>query len=164
MSTIDAAISRFRELHRKRKSDSLSPSEQIAYAELREEFARAMLLGQRLTLQAGQTARQSLRVAHAMKVSFRVPAKMEEKTVTIDLGMNGFAALGSGSIPVGTVCDFALGSSQSLRGTARVVGSTRHGRMGGAHRISFAIQTMSDAEREQLEMVVLDAVLATLQR
>jgi hypothetical protein len=36
--------------------------------------------------------------------------------------------------------------------------------MGGAHRISFAIQTMSDAEREQLEMVVLDAVLATLQR
>jgi hypothetical protein len=160
MSTIEAAISRFRELHRKRKSDSLTASEQTAYAELREEFARAVLLAQRLTMQSGQTARQSLRVAHAMKVSFRAPARAEEKTVTIDLGMNGFAALAGGSIAVGTLCDFAMGPNQGLRGTARVAGDARHG-TGALHRISFAIQTMADADRDQLETIVIDAVLAS---
>jgi hypothetical protein len=83
-----------------------------------------------------------------------------ESTITLDVGTGGFAAA-VGPLAVGVVCEFELGiSPEPLRGRARVVASVREA--SGAYRTSVAIETLTDGDRQRLEVYVIDAVLQTL--
>jgi hypothetical protein len=157
--SIREAIARFRQLHERRRGGSLPPEELASYGRLRDEFYTTLMLTQRLALQPGQEARQSVRVATAKKVQLVVAGKTQD-AMTSDVGASGFAAFVGDNLPVETWCDFTLHvSGHALRGLARVVACSRHGG-GTMHRASFVLEAMGEDDRARLEIAVLDAALA----
>ena len=159
---IKEAIARLRQLHEKHKQGSLSLDEEVAYRALCDDFYNALVGAQRLGLQAGQKARQTVRVAAAKKIEL-VLAEGSVKTMTYDVGIGGFAALVPTDLPVGSPCDFVLtAGGHPLCGHARVVKCFRHGSGGVTHRASFALEAMSDADRAKLEVSGIDAALLVL--
>lgn len=162
MSLVEA-IARFRELHLKHKGKLLSLEESARYLALRDDFERALVSAQRLAVRPGQAVRQAVRVATAMKLVFKAGAH-EHKTVTLDVGPRGFAALLGAATTVGASVEFALGGAEPVRGRARVVACDRYGSGGVSFRASFAIESITDADRARLEDAVIDAALAALTR
>ena len=159
---IKDAIARLRQLHQKHKQGSLSLDEEVDYRALCADFCSALVGAQRLGLQAGQKARQTLRVASAKKIELAF-ADNRVSTMTHDVGLGGFAALVPNDRPVGSPCDFVLtAGGHPLRGRARVVACMRHGSGGVSHRASFALEAMSDDDRAKLEIAVIDAALFAL--
>ena len=159
---IKDAIARLRQLHQKHKQGSLSPDEEVDYRALCADFCSALVGAQRLGLQAGQKARQTVRVAAAKQIEIAF-ADNRVKTMTYDVGLGGFAALVPNDIVVGTLCDFVLtAGGHPLSGRARVVACMRHGSGGVTHRASFALETMSAGDRAKLEVSVIDAALFAL--
>lgn len=159
---MDDAFTRFRDLHERKKRRMLAANEMPDYERAREELARVVLQVQRLSLQPGQTARQSMRVAHANKVRVSTTTRVFD-SMTLDLSETGFAALLDGPLSVGTVTDaeLAIKGSAPVRASARVVACMRHG--GAAlFRVSFAITRISPEERERLSDAIVDAALARL--
>jgi hypothetical protein len=161
---IKDVIARLRELHEKSKCGSLTSDDVTAYSALRDDFYGGLVRAQRLGLQSGQKARQTVRVASAKQIQLTV-ADSRQDTMTCDLGVAGFAALVNTDLPVGTPCDFVLSAGGNrLRGQARVVACMRHGSGGLTHRASFVLEAMSEEDRARLETSVLDAALALLTR
>jgi hypothetical protein len=114
-----------------------------------------------LTLRAGQSPRQALRVNRSERLVLMIGPR-REGTLTVDLGVGGFAAL-VGPLAARIVCDFELGSPPDvLRGRARVVASMSQ--PDGSCRTSFTIETMSNDDRKRLEVFVVDAALAAQPR
>ena len=102
---IREALARFYDLHEKYKAGTLASAEAVAIDESeREAFTQAFVLAQQLALRPGQSARQSLRVARAERLALHIGAR-HETTVTLDIGVGGFAAL-VGPLAVRIVCDF----------------------------------------------------------
>lgn len=156
--SLRAAILRFRELHDRYKAGALaSPDDLKRYESDREDFMRAVVQAQQLTLRAGQSPRQTLRVTRGERLVLTIGVR-REGTITLDLGVAGFAAL-VGPLAARIVCDFELGSPPDvMRGRARVVASQRL--PDGSVRTSFVIESMSDADKKRLEIAVVDAALA----
>lgn len=157
-----AFINRFRELHEKAKAGSLAPNLRGEYEQLRRELGRIMIVAQQMN-RGGQTLRANLRIAQLIKVELDLGGPVPEKTSTMDLASGGFAAVLPASQPVGKLVGFLLqvpgftaGTPQPLRGTAKVA-STRV--QGSLHRVSFAFETLSAADQEHLDMVIIDFVL-----
>src|SRR5437870_2360012 len=123
--SVRSAIQRFRELHDEFKRGAFTTPEARSYYDAqREEFVRALVQAQRLTLRPGQSPRQALRITRAMRLVLQIGAR-REGTLTVDIGTAGFAAI-VGPLAVRLTCDFELGSAPELvRGRARVVASTR---------------------------------------
>jgi hypothetical protein len=157
---IREALARFYDMHQRYKTGTLgSPEAVAAYEAEREAFTRAFVGAQQLALRAGQSARQSLRVARAERLVLAIGAR-RETTVTADVGVGGFSAL-VGPLAVRIVCDFELGSPPDVvRGRARVVASAAQ--PGGGSRTSFAIDAMAEDDKRRLEIAVIDAALISL--
>jgi hypothetical protein len=160
--SIRAAILRFRDLHEAFKAGKLASKDDLArYESERDEFMRALLSAQQLTLRAGQSPRQALRVNRAERLVLMIGPR-REGTLTVDLGVGGFAAQ-VGPLAARIVCDFELGTPPDvLRGRARVVASM--GQPDGSCRTSFTIESMSNDDRKRLEVFVVDAALAAQPR
>ena len=161
MSTL-AFISRFRQLHDKAKSGALAPQDRGEYEQSRRELGRLLLVAQQMS-HTGKTLRGALRIAQLIKVEIDLGGSAPERTSTMDLASGGFAALMSSSQPVGRNVAFTLhlpalsgGGTTSVKGTGKVA-STRP--QGGLHRVSFTFETMTPADRELLDMSIIDYVL-----
>lgn len=156
-------IGRFRDLHEKAKAGSLPPALRGEYEQSRRELGRLMLVAQQMS-HGGQTLRAALRIAQLIKVELELGGAggAPEKTSTMDLASGGFAVLLPGSQPTGKVVTFTLhvpafpSGTQPLTGRAKVVSSRLQG---GLHRVSFAFDSVAPADREHLDMVIIDFVL-----
>ena len=144
------AIQRFRELHEEYKSGAFkSPAALTFYESERDDFVRAVLQAQQLTLRPGQAVRQALRVNGAVNVELVIGARRENAT-TIDVGSAGFAATVASPLAVAIRCDFELHVlAGPVRGRARVVACVRDA--SSVYRTSFAIENMGDDDRKRLE-------------
>lgn len=161
MSTF-AFIKRFRELHEKAKKGALADADRMEYQIARTELGRLLLVAQQMN-HGGQTLRSALRVAQLVKVELDLGGAAPDKTSTIDLAGGGFAAILPGGQPVGRVVRFKLhlpgfgGAPRPIEGTGRVASSRPQS---GGFRVSFSFQELAPADREHLEMVIIDSVLS----
>ncbi|MDB4933672.1 MAG: type pilus assembly PilZ [Labilithrix sp.] len=161
MSTL-AFITRFRELHEKAKGGTLSPQLRPEYEQARRELGRLLLIAQQMS-HNGKTLRSALRIAQLVKVEIDLGGPSPERTSTMDLASGGFAALLPASQPTGRVVGFTLhvpalsgGGTQPIKGKGKVASSRQQGTL---HRVSFSFEGMAAADREVLEMAIIDYVL-----
>lgn len=157
-----AFITRFRELHEKAKSGSLPAHDRGEYEQSRRELGRLLLVAQQMS-HGGQTLRSALRIAQLIKAELELGGSAPERTSTMDLAGGGFAALLPAGQPVGRVVGFTLhvpsfagSGTQPIKGKAKVASSRAQGSL---HRVSFAFESMPPADREVLEMAIIDYVL-----
>ena len=158
--TIREAIVRFRELHQEFKAGAFkSPDARKFYESERDDFFAALVTAQQLGLRPGQSPRQSLRLTREERLVV-ILGPRREGTLTLDLGIGGFAAL-VGPLAAHITCDFELGAPPDvLRGKARVVASVKQ--PDGSVRTSFQILSMPPEDKQKLETLVVDAVLESL--
>ena len=155
-------IERFRDLHERRRKGVLSTAEQADYEQQRGELGRLLLIAQQLN-HGGKTLRAALRTAQMFKVEIAFGAEKPQRTSTIDVASGGFAALLSSHQALQRLASFTLhlpkygGGSLPVEGTAKVASSRAQG---GLFRVSFTFQDVSDAGREEIEMVIIDTILA----
>jgi hypothetical protein len=160
--SFEATIVRLRDLNEKRKQNTLTADERAVYESLRDDFARAFVRANRITLRPGQTSRQVLRVACAIQLELSI-ANRVHKTITLDVSTQGLATLIGESAETGAPCDFILRTRPDpIRGLGRVVGCARYGSGGSSYRVSLAIDLLSQAQSQRLELLVLDTALAAL--
>jgi hypothetical protein len=160
--SVEANVSRLRDLHEKRKLDVLDVDERATYEALREAFAAAFVRANRVSLRPGQTSRQAVRAQCAFQVELAALGRVH-KTITLDLSGHGFAALVGIQLDVGTECAFVLRIRPELiRGTGRVVSCARYGSGNSSYRVSFAFNPLGASDVERVELVVFDAALASL--
>ncbi len=165
MSTL-AFIARLRELHDKAKRGVLPAGEKPEYESSRRELGRLLLVAQHLT-HGGKTLRSQFRIARMIKVAIDLGGEAVEKTTTLDLASGGFAALLSHGAPVGHMARFEMhlppfgaGGPRLMKGSAKVASSRPQG---SVHRVSFSFAVLDAADRDHLEMVIVDEVLARFQ-
>jgi hypothetical protein len=159
-----AIIERLRELHERAKAGTLSPGDRAEYAQSRRELGRLLLVAQHLG-HGGATLRSALRIAQILKVEIEIGGPTPERTTTIDIAQGGFAALLPASHPIGRAVRFTLflpnvgGSSGTtpMRGQAKVASARPRG---GLFRVSFTFEKLDEVAQEQLDGVIIDAVLA----
>jgi hypothetical protein len=157
-------IRRFAELHARAKESALSPVELRTYREGCDMFLRALVAAQRLTMKPGQTPRNVMRVALALRVDLKLPqgdsAQAVSKGLTQDLGLGGFSTILAEAPAASAPIEYKLFVSREsapIVGKALVVGSRGLGR--GSEHVSFKFESLADADIERLERVVLDAAL-----
>jgi hypothetical protein len=153
-------LAEFRELHEKAHRAQLSPRERVVYRAGRDELARALLAAQRLTLKPGETPRQALRVARALQVDLDM-AISHVRAMTVDLSTGGFGALLAKPLAMGESVKYSLRlpGSEPLAGEARVVDVKPQP---GNVRVCFAFRDLSETDRERLELLIFDTVLAQI--
>ncbi|HET9554163.1 MAG TPA: PilZ domain-containing protein [Anaeromyxobacteraceae bacterium] len=156
-----AWLAEFRALHEKARRGQLSAAEGAAYRAGRDELARALLAAQRLTLKAGETPRQALRVARALQVDFDLLTS-HQRAVTIDLSTGGFSALLTKAPPMGddVGVSLRLPGAEPITCRARVADVKP---LAGNVRVSFQLAGLEPAARDRLELFVFDTVLSQLQ-
>lgn len=161
MNTL-AFIVRFRELHEKAKGGTLAPHDRPEYEQARRELGRLLLVAQQMG-HHGKTLRGALRIAQLIKAEIDLGGSAPERTSTMDLASGGFAALLPTSLPVGRVLGFTLhvpafsgGGTQPIKGKGKVASCRAQGTL---HRVSFSFESMLPADRELLEMAIIDYVL-----
>jgi hypothetical protein len=153
-------LASFRNLHVGHKKGTLSREEEATYLGGREELARAVLAAQRLTAPVGETKRRALRAACALQADMDLE-RGSERVMTLEIGAGGFGAIFAKPPPVGEEVSFSLRvpGGDPLAGRARIVDVKVPP---GNARASFAFTRLDDAERERLETLVFDTVLAHL--
>jgi hypothetical protein len=152
-------LGEFRALHESARSGKLSSKDVARYEQDREVLAKALLIAQRLTLKAGQTARQTLRVVLQLPVA--LGPKRQEAT-TLDLGLGGFAAMMPKPLKVLERIEFVLtlrDKESQVKGKVRVVSVQRKGK---PYRVAFAFEELPRADAERVGLEVFDAALMTL--
>ena len=165
MTTL-AFIDRLRELHEKAKRGTLQPGERPEYESARRELGRLLLVAQHLN-HGGKTLRSQFRIARVIKIEIDLGGESPEKTTTIDLASGGFAALLPHGQPVGRGVRFKMqlpgfggGGARTIEGSAKVASSRPQGSL---HRVSFAFAVLDAKDRDHLETVIVDEVLARFQ-
>lgn len=161
MASLSQWLLDFRALHERARKGPLRDADAARYRTGREELARALLSAQRLTLKPGETARQALRVARAIQADLDVPTS-RVRAVTIDVSTGGFSCLLSRAPPLGDELGFTLRlpGLEPLSGKVRVQDAKpREGNV----RVSFMFTSLSEAERERMELFIFDTVLAQLE-
>ncbi len=149
----------FRALHERARRGQLREADAARYRAARDELARALVGIQRLQLKPGQTAREAIRVARAMPVELDLGTS-RERALTVDLSTGGFSCLLPKGVPLGGELGFTLRLSA---GAAPLAGRARVQDVKGASgsvRVAFMFTTVSDPDRERMEMFIIDAVLA----
>lgn len=152
-------LSTFRDMHERARRGQLNPRESAIYRAGRDELARALLAVQRLSLKPGETPRQALRVARALQLDLDFLTSAV-RAVTADLSTGGFACLLARAPPAGELrFVLRIPSADPLAGVARLVDVKA---LPGNVRASFQFVGLSAAERERVELLVFDTVLAQL--
>jgi hypothetical protein len=161
MGSLTEWLIAFRALHEKARRGQLHGPDAARYQAARDELARALLAAQRLQLKPGETPRSAMRVSLALQVELSLP--VNQRALTADLSTGGFSCvLGPRGAPAsGTEADFSmkLPGGATLAGRARVQDVKP---LPGAVRVSFMFTGLPNADRERMEMLVLDTALAQL--
>jgi hypothetical protein len=153
-------IASFRKLHEDHKRGALSAADEGVYLEGREELARALLAAQRLTTRPEEPKRKALRAACALQADVEL-ARGSERVMTLEIGAGGFGAIFAKGPPVGEEVSVSLRvpGGDPLTGRARIVDVKQ---LPGNARASFAFTRLEDEDRERIETLVFDTVLAHL--
>ena len=154
-------LGEFRALHESARKGKLAPEDLSRYEQDREVLAKALLIAQRLTLKAGQTARQTLRVVLELPVSLGAGRQRIEVT-SLDLGLGGFAAMLPKPLKVPETVEFTMTLKRrggQVKGRARVVSVQRKGK---PYRVAFAFEELSETDLLQVGLEVFDVALATI--
>jgi c-di-GMP-binding flagellar brake protein YcgR len=117
-----------------------------------------MVSAQRLSLQPGQKARHTFRVARALQIDLSL-ASGGVRAMTLNISVGGFAALLAGAPPVAEAVGFKLktpGSSEPMLGRCKVVEVQK--RPGNA-LVSFQFEALSATDFDKLDRIVLDIAL-----
>jgi hypothetical protein len=148
----------FRTLHEGAKRGTLSGADAEDYRAGCDELSRALLAAQRVTAPPGEAPRHVLRVARALQVDLET-ATTHVRATTIDLGVGGFSAL------------VAKAPREEQKATLRIPGGDpivaavvpgELKQQAGAVRVSFAFRKLGEAERQRLELLVMDTALSQL--
>lgn len=160
MSSLTEWLLGFRQLHERARRGRLSDADLARYRTGRDELARALLAAQKLQLRSGEVPRRALRVARALQVDLDFPTSAV-RAVTSDISTGGFSCLLAKAPSLGEEARFALRmpASQPLTGAARVQDVKPNQ---GNVRVSLAFLSLSDDDRERVEMFVFDTVLAQI--
>jgi hypothetical protein len=153
-------LSTFRKMHEQARRGLLEGKELALYLAKRDELARALLSAQRLTIKQGETARQALRVARALKIELDF-GMLHPRALTLDLSKGGFATVLVQAPSLKDEVGFTLHipPAKPVSGKCRVVNVKQHA---GNVRVAFQFTGLSEADRERLELFVFDAVLEQL--
>jgi hypothetical protein len=148
----------FRRLHERARGGQLRDADLAHYRSGRDELARALLAVQRLQLRPGEVPRRALRVARALQLDLDF-GTAAHRAVTIDLSTGGFSCLLAKAPSPGDEARFSLRmpGAEPLSGRARVQDVKPNQ---GNVRASFAFLALGDDDRERVEMLVFDTVLA----
>ena len=153
-------LTRFQSQHQRARAGTLDADGWASYRAGREELARALMAAQKASLKPGEAARQGLRVARAIQADLEWSVD-KIRVVTLDLSAGGFGALlakappGNEDIRV----QFRMPGGDVVLAKARVVGV----QVGPTScRVSFCFTEIGAAEREKVELLVFDTVLAQL--
>ncbi len=151
----------FRTLHDKAKQGGLAGEDADAYRAGCDELARALMAAQKQVAKAGEAPRHALRVARAVQIDLETPIS-KVRTMTIDLGVTGFSAILAKAPPAGEELSLAMrlpGRGEPLQTTvvpAEVRPQT------GSVRVAFSFKKLADAEKAELERLVIDTALSQL--
>jgi len=153
-------LAHFKAQHDHARAGDLPPDGWAAYRAGREELARALLAAQRASLRPGETPRQALRVARALQADLEWTTD-KVRAVTLDISTGGFAVLLAKAPPAAeeVKVQLRIPGGEQLAAQARVAGAQAQAT---AVRVAFAFQRISEADREKLEFLVFDTVLAQL--
>jgi hypothetical protein len=160
MGSLAEWILAFRALHEKARRGNLRDVEAARYRAARDELARALLVAQRLQLKPGETPRRALRVARALQVDLDLGTS-QQRAVTMDISTGGFSCL----LPRAPALMDEVGFTLRLPGADPLAGraSVQDVKALVGHvRVAFMFKTITDAERDRMEMFVFDSVLAQL--
>jgi hypothetical protein len=148
----------FRVLHTRARKGQLSEEERPLYLSAREQFARALVDAQGMTLEPGQSARRTFRVAEELAVELWLEGK-PLKVTTLDVSCGGFSAMLPRALEPEQVVAVSLhlpGEARPVSVNARVASVRPRGEQ---RRVSFAFQELPETESERLESVLLDVAL-----
>ena len=149
-------IAQFRALHQRVSSGQATEAELQQHKAMREELARSLLVAQGQSVPPGSPARKHFRVPQV----FPIEVNNIYRAVTKDISRAGFSTVINGSLQVGDEVTFSLTvarGAEPITGRAHVAQVTKQP---GSSRLGFAIDSMSDADAERLEMALFDSVLA----
>jgi hypothetical protein len=150
----------FRTVHERAKKGELTGADADDYRASCDELARALMAAQKLAPKAGEAPRHALRVARALQV--QLDSRLANvRATTVDLSVSGFSVL-MAKPP---------NPHEELTATLRIPGGeplaadvvTAEARpQGGAMRVWFTFRKLADAERQRLELLVMDTALSQL--
>jgi hypothetical protein len=161
MTTLHEWIMSFSALHEKARRGKLQGTEATRYRSARDELARALLVAQRLQLRAGETPRRALRISRALQLELDLGTG-HQRAVTIDLSTGGFSCLLPRAPALGEDVGFTLRIPLADPIAGRAAVQDVRPMAAGNVRVSFTFKTISDADRDRVELFVFDTVLAQL--
>jgi len=152
-------LDELRALHVKARRGELAESEKPTYRQAREEFEKAIVVVQGLTL--GKDVRRSFRIAVTLPVELQMHYGYVV-TQSLDLSVGGFSAMmphpmGADELPSYTM---ELPEGKVLAGQVRLASQRP---VGDKHRVSFAFTDNTEWQTEELEMLLIDMVLERVQ-
>lgn len=154
-------MAQFRSMHDRFRAGKLSDSERETYYSAREQLARSLMATQNLTLEPGQSARKSFRVAHSLQVDIQF-ANGDVRAPTLDLSVGGFSVIMPHPPSEKEQPGFSLrlpGSVDPLIGRVRFASTSKRG---NSIRASFSFVELPPKEADRLETVLFDLVLQRL--
>jgi hypothetical protein len=153
-------IRQFRALHAEAVKGSLSQGELETYRSACDEFARALMGAQRVTLKPGEVPRHTLRIARAVQVGLESPVT-QLRVSTIDLGVGGFSATLAKAPKIGEelACTMKLPGGDPLE-TAVVVLDVKPS--AGSVRVSFGFKKLGDESKERIGALVIETALSQI--
>lgn len=154
-------LKNFRQLHEKARKNALSERERETYLAGRNELARAILASQKMTLLSGQTPRQALRAARVLPIELEIQGRPRPH-LTMEVSTGGFSAILAEAPSADKRIPFSLklpSGHEPITGEAVCVQTTLQP---GRCRCCFRFEALSEANREQIELFVFDALLEHL--
>lgn len=149
-------LAAFKVTHEQAKKGSLNEEQYKKYLAMREELARSLVAAQGLTVPEGQNARKYFRVAQL----YTLEVSNLYKSVTRDISRSGFSSVMTANFSENQKVTFAITlgrGTEPVTGQAHVVAAVKQG---GNTRVSFAIDSMPNADVERLELALFDAFLS----
>lgn len=159
--SINLWVEQFRALHLRARKGGISEEERREYLAAREQFARAMTAAQGMSLQAGQSARRTFRIAQGMQVDLAF-SEGALRAMTLDVSVGGFSVIMHKPPIESEQPGFTLrlpGNLEPVVGRAKVVSVQRKI---GTHRVAFAILALPEKDQERLETAMFDMALERL--
>jgi hypothetical protein len=150
----------FRTLHERAKKGELGGTDAEDYRAGCDELARALMAAQRLAVKPGDPPRHQLRVARALQVDLETPVS-HVRAMTVDVSVAGFSVLAAKPPPAGEEQTANLripGGDPIVAGVLPAETKQQPGTV----RVTFAFRKLPDADRQRLELLVIDTALSQL--
>ena len=152
-------VKSFRVQHERARQHLLTSEERELYLEAREQFARLLLAAQGQIVPVGAPARRNFRVPKGLVLDVNLQAG-PVRSRTLDISVGGLSCNLGQALAKETHCGVSVwlpGDEVPLAGRARVVKAEELAP--GTVQTAFAFTSMSDEDRERLEMMIFDLAL-----